>query len=165
MSYMRPFLIINFGFLIACSITKEDSSLVHARLSIEDILKVPIEQGAAGRKQIVTRLIEVAKYPNPPDAKPGTSTLRHPITLRDGYRITELYDYGNPDRISLSIDRTPCFKLGKAIEYTSAKLTSVIHAYTLYDTYSILKDGAKVSFGTANPKDECIASIHIGEGL
>jgi len=154
-----------FCSLAACSIQpKRPPFPVPASytLSLEDVLQVPLAEGESGRQRIAASLFEVARYPHAPGTVIGANILRSPITLADGYRLIGIFDYTKIDNFSIDVAQEPCFSVNSAGELTGARRVQVIHGYTNYDVYSIIKAGIELSFTASPPRIKCVSSISIG---
>lgn len=154
-----------FCSLAACSIQPKRASPVPApyMLSLKDLLQVPLAEGESGRQRIAASLFEVARYPHAPGTVIGANILRSPIASADGYRLVGIFDYTKIDNLSIDIAQEPCFSVNLAGELTSARRVPVIHGYTNYDVYSIIKDGVELSFTASSPRIKCVSTINIGK--
>ncbi|UNP30220.1 hypothetical protein [Lysobacter gummosus] len=126
-------------------------------LTIEDILRLPLEQGADGYDRISKGLRSIGQF----------SVFRQEgvLTLSDGHRINIVVDYTSAGILSIGVDKARCFTLKDAVRITGAKpVSAVSYPYVEgpnYDTYSAIANGVDVNIGKFTAGENCLTEIHL----
>ena len=132
-------------------------------LTVEEILRLPLEQGVAGYDRVSQSLRSVGHFSmlrqTPPILKAGRA-----LKLSDEHVVVSasIEDYEGYRKLGLALDDGKCFQLARAGAITGGATTSEQpqeHDNEHRHTFTAKRNGMLVIFSTARQDSECISSI------
>lgn len=140
-----------------------------ADLTVEDILRLPLEQGASGYDRISKDLRSIGQFSvfrqDPPILKAGRA-----MRLADGHVIdsASIEDYQGERKLGLALGQGKCFPLARAEAITGVTTASgqpQEHDNEHGRTFTARRNGMLVIFSTQSPGSECVGSITLTQSI
>jgi len=134
-----------------------------AALTVEDIIRLPLEQGVIGYDRVSESLRSIGQFSvlrqNPPILKAGRA-----MKLSDEHVVVSasIEDYEGYRKLGLALDGGNCFPLARAGAITGVVTTIVQpqeHDNEHGRTFIAKRNGMLVIFSTSSPGSECVSSI------
>ncbi|UZW61173.1 hypothetical protein [Lysobacter enzymogenes] len=160
------FLLLSVG-----CVSKPDGNSVQkelvAALEAQDILRLPLEQGAVGYDRVAQALRSVVHFKvlrqEPPILKAAG-----PITLTDGIVVSDVTveDYKGQRKLSLAFDSDKCFPLAQVAGITDVEIAKTLpqeHDDEHGRTFTTKRNGMLAVVSTAGPGSECVGSIVLAQ--
>lgn len=134
-----------------------------ATLTVEDILRLPLEQSVTGYDRVSESLRSIGQFSvvrqSPPVLKAGRA-----MKLSDEYVVVSasIEDYEGYRKLGLALDGGKCLSLARAGAITGVVTTSVHsqeHDNEHGRTFIARRNGMLVIFSTPSTGSECVGSI------
>lgn len=134
-----------------------------AALTVEDILRLPLEQGVTGYDRVSQSLRSIAQF-SVLRKKPPILKAERALKLSDEHVVVSasIEDYEGYRKLGLALDGEKCFPLARAGAITGVVTTSVQpqeHDNEHGRTFIAKRNGMLVIFSTPSPGSECVGSI------
>lgn len=131
--------------------------------TVEDILRLPLEQGATGYDRVSESLRSIGQFSvlrqNPPILKAGRA-----MRFSDEHVVVNasIEDYEGYRKLGLALDDGKCFPLARAGAIAGVVTTGAQpqeHDNEHGRTFTAKRNGMLVIFSTPSPGSECVSSI------
>lgn len=134
-----------------------------ATLTVEDILRLPLEQGVTGYDRVSQSLRSIGQF-SVLRKKPPILKTERALKLSDEHVVVSasIEDYEGYRKLGLALDGGKCFPLARAGAITGVVTTSVQpqeHDNEHGRTFIAKRNGMLVIFSTPSLGSECVGSI------